>query len=106
MKIFQASLICYDGADCLINGDCAECSGVACIRLQSFKIDHNHAVAFTCLPYATRPYQLEPSGCHVSRTGDGEVCICYEHDYCNNIRQPISRSIFLLMLFALIFPFL
>uniref|UniRef100_A0A914R2R6 Uncharacterized protein n=1 Tax=Parascaris equorum TaxID=6256 RepID=A0A914R2R6_PAREQ len=33
---------------------CGECSGVACIRFRSFSTEHNHEIALTCLPYATR----------------------------------------------------
>ncbi|MCP9264480.1 hypothetical protein DINM_022575 [Dirofilaria immitis] len=76
-------LVCYDGADCLQTHTCNECNGVGCIRMKSYNTEHIHSIALTCLPYATRTYQLEPAGCRISLTGDSEHCICYDIDYCN-----------------------
>lgn len=36
-----------------------------------------------------RSYQLEPAGCHVSLSGDGEYCICYDSDYCNHVNSSL-----------------
>ncbi|VDK65106.1 unnamed protein product [Onchocerca ochengi] len=77
------SLVCYDGADCLQTNTCNECNGVGCIRMKSYNTEHIHSIALTCLPYATRIYQLEPAGCRISLAGDSEHCICYDTDYCN-----------------------
>ncbi|VDK33983.1 unnamed protein product [Gongylonema pulchrum] len=82
-------MVCYDGADCLQKDSCDECSGVGCMRLKSYSTEHLHNVALTCLPYATRSYQLEPAGCHVSLSGDGEYCICYDSDYCNHVNSSL-----------------
>uniref|UniRef100_A0AAF5PSA7 Uncharacterized protein n=1 Tax=Wuchereria bancrofti TaxID=6293 RepID=A0AAF5PSA7_WUCBA len=77
------SLVCYDGADCLQAHTCNECNGIGCIRMKSYNTEHIHTIALTCLPYATRVYQLEPAGCRISLSGDSEHCICYDNDYCN-----------------------
>uniref|UniRef100_A0A0N5AP42 Protein sleepless n=1 Tax=Syphacia muris TaxID=451379 RepID=A0A0N5AP42_9BILA len=65
---------------------CSQCNGVACMRIKSFNVESNHEVAFTCLPYATRYHQTEPAGCRLSETGEEQVCICYDRNYCN--RSP------------------
>ncbi|KAK6109447.1 putative integral membrane protein [Brugia pahangi] len=80
---FVESLVCYDGADCLKAHTCNECNGIGCIRMKSYNTEHIHTIALTCLPYATRVYQLEPAGCRISLSGDSEHCICYDNDYCN-----------------------
>uniref|UniRef100_A0A915Q070 Uncharacterized protein n=1 Tax=Setaria digitata TaxID=48799 RepID=A0A915Q070_9BILA len=60
--------------------------------MKSYNTEHLHAVALTCLPYATRPYQLEPAGCRISLSGDGEYCICYDVDYCNHATGSSSLT--------------
>ncbi|KHN70599.1 hypothetical protein Tcan_08799 [Toxocara canis] len=97
--ILSESLSCFDGADCIATASCGECSGVACMRFRSFNIEHNHEIALTCLPYATRSFQLEPAGCHISGTGDGEVCICYDKDYCNRaISSFIVHTVYVFLI--------
>ncbi|MFH4975353.1 hypothetical protein AB6A40_002062 [Gnathostoma spinigerum] len=81
------SLTCFDGADCLSAGKCGECTGIACMRFRTFNLEHSHQYAMTCFPYATRSFQLQPAGCHISDTAEGEVCVCYDRDYCNSVKR-------------------
>ncbi|OZC06809.1 hypothetical protein X798_06206 [Onchocerca flexuosa] len=67
--------------------------------MKSYNTEHIHSIALTCLPYATRIYQLEPAGCRISLAGDSEHCICYDTDYCN---RATGSSLFSFKLISLV----